>query len=1078
MKCALIPILITFFSFQLAASEFTLIAPGSNWNYLDDGSDQGTAWKEAGFDDSMWAIGAAQLGFGDGDENTVINGEGTSQVTTYFRHYFTVTDTNAFDHLNLELLRDDGAVVFINGTEVTRSNMPAGNINYLTLAPLNIVGDAEDAFNLETLPVSVLQIGTNVIAVEIHQRGTTSSDASFDLSLKAFINDALISSGASWKYLDDGSDQGTAWQEVSYDDFGWSLGASELGYGDGNEATVVSFGPNILDKYITTYFRKSIEINNYADILGFNLRLLRDDGAVVYVNGTEVKRSNMPGGTITNTTEASSNVILTAESVFEEVALNPAFFSPGTNLVAVEVHQSSPTSADLSFDLELSSTIVPNLIRGPYLQTATPVSITVKWRTDQAAPAKVWYGSHPDSLTSVVTVNTVAYNHEVTLNGLTPNTTYFYAIGSGDIELAGGNTQHHFKTHPLPGETQPMRIWVVGDSGEGNNNGREVRDAYYNYVGNEHTDAMLMLGDNAYDNGTDAEYQVAVFENMYEDLLKKTPLWPCPGNHDYQSGADGPTQSGPYYDIFTLPKNGESGGLPSGTEAYYSFDIGNVHFISMDSHDTNRSTDGPMLTWLENDLAATTQEWIVAYWHHPPYSRGSHNSDIELRLIEMRANALPILENYGVDLVLCGHSHSYERSYLINGHYSFSFLPEPDIIVNGNSGSLDIDCLYQKSPNAPDPDRGAVYIVAGSSSKISGGNLNHPIMYSSLNQLGSVILEFDNQQLNAKFINNAGLISDQFTIVKRMITADTGSGEIAADTVAFVPGQSIQLQAAEGFLNYLWTKDGSTISGENTAALTITEAGAYTVLATNVGGCAVIDSVFVIETPGIAVQANVLLQGAYDSNTSLMTTDLRDAALIPLEQPFNRPPWNYPGNENVSTASDLPANLTDWVLFEVRDANDNDQILEQKAAFLLNNGELADVLSATNPSLEGVLFYQLQAGENYFLSVKTRNHIAVLSATTVALPNAMGYDFTVPVNVEGGTTQLGDLGNGNFGLFSGDFDANGIITIADFNLFNTQASLLNIYVNGDGNLDKTVSTLDFNLYNANASKIGVSQIRY
>ena len=79
-----------------------------------------------------------------------------------------------------------------------------------------------------------------------------------------------------------------------------------------------------------------------------------------------------------------------------------------------------------------------------------------------------------------------------------------------------------------------------------------------------------------------------------------------------------------------------------------------------------------MLTWRENDLAETTQKWIIAYWHHPPYTKGSHNSDSESRLVDMRENALPILESSGVDLVLSGHSHSYERSYQLHGHYGTS----------------------------------------------------------------------------------------------------------------------------------------------------------------------------------------------------------------------------------------------------------------------------------------------------------------------------------------------------------------------------------------------------------------------
>ena len=104
----------------------------------------------------------------------------------------------------------------------------------------------------------------------------------------------------------------------------------------------------------------------------------------------------------------------------------------------------------------------------------------------------------------------------------------------------------------------------------------------------------------------------------------------------------------------------------------YSFDYGNIHFVCLESYETDRSTSGAMLTWLEADLQANDKSWLIAFWHHPPYSKGSHDSDTDGRMTDMCQNALPILEQHGVDLVLTGHSHSYERSYLIDGHYGAS----------------------------------------------------------------------------------------------------------------------------------------------------------------------------------------------------------------------------------------------------------------------------------------------------------------------------------------------------------------------------------------------------------------------
>ncbi len=312
---------------------------------------------------------------------------------------------------------------------------------------------------------------------------------------------------------------------------------------------------------------------------------------------------------------------------------------------------------------------------------------------------------------------------------------------------------------------KPTRIWVLGDSGTANANAQAVANAYTTFTGSTHTDLWMMLGDNAYNSGTDSEYQAAVFET-YPDMLRKSVLWPTLGNHDGIS-ADSTTQSWPYYDIFTLPKTGEAGGLSSGTEAYYSFDYGNIHSICLDSHESDRSPDGAMLTWAAADIAATTQEWVIAFWHHPPYSRGSHNSDTESQLIEMRQNALPILEAAGVDLVLSGHSHSYERSYLLDGHYGTSDTLTTAMKIDAGNGREGEGSAYKAVYDEANPFQGAVYITAGSSGKISGGLLDHPVMiHASLNFLGSRVLDIVGNRLDATFVRSDGSTPDSFTILK------------------------------------------------------------------------------------------------------------------------------------------------------------------------------------------------------------------------------------------------------------------------------------------------------------------------
>ena len=128
-----------------------------------------------------------------------------------------------------------------------------------------------------------------------------------------------------------------------------------------------------------------------------------------------------------------------------------------------------------------------------------------------------------------------------------------------------------------------------------------------------------------------------------------------------------------------MPVNGESGGVASGNPAFYSFDIGNIHFISLDSYgkEDNKyflhDTIGPQVQWLKKDLEANKNKgWVITYWHHPPYSKGTHDSDTDDIMSGVRENLLRILDRYEVDLVLTGHSHVYERSRLMKGHYGKS----------------------------------------------------------------------------------------------------------------------------------------------------------------------------------------------------------------------------------------------------------------------------------------------------------------------------------------------------------------------------------------------------------------------
>ena len=169
---------------QIQIKPFEILIPaGAVWKYLDDGTDQGTAWRGLDFDDAKWSAGPAQLGFGDGDEATVVTSNAVN-TTYYFRRTFVFNSTAAVSNLICWLRRDDGAVIYLNGQELYRDNMGTGEITFSTLAAANASDDGQN-FTPTNRPANLLRLGTNVIAVEIHQTSTTSSDISFDFMMVA-----------------------------------------------------------------------------------------------------------------------------------------------------------------------------------------------------------------------------------------------------------------------------------------------------------------------------------------------------------------------------------------------------------------------------------------------------------------------------------------------------------------------------------------------------------------------------------------------------------------------------------------------------------------------------------------------------------------------------------------------------------------------------------------------------------------------------------------------------------------------------------------------------------------------------
>ncbi|HMU08453.1 MAG TPA: metallophosphoesterase [Ferruginibacter sp.] len=439
------------------------------------------------------------------------------------------------------------------------------------------------------------------------------------------------------------------------------------------------------------------------------------------------------------------------------------------------------------------------LTRMPYLQAGKQDSITIRWRTNVVCNSQVTWGTSyiasPGTYANSYTqdVGTPVTEHIVRIGGLSADTKYWYTVGTTTTVLQQTNT-NYFLTLPPDNTTRKLRFVAIGDCGNNSTNQVNVRNTFLNFIGANDVDAMILLGDNAYNTGTDAEFQTNFFNIYQNDLLRYTKLYPAPGNHDYGNSMANNTKTGstpansmPYHLNFSVPSSGEIGGVPSWVKNYYSFNVGDVHFVSLDSYGNDAGlladTLGTQAAWLKADLAANTKKWTVAYFHHPPYTKTSHTSDTENDLRAIREKLIRILERNGVDLILCGHSHGYERSYLLKGFYNTYASPLLDAdfnaathtatgnIQNGMYDGSANSCAY--SYNSGQFNHGSIYVVAGSAGQVGGTTAGYPqncMHYSNATNGGCLYFEVDSNRLDAEFVSYTTaptpVIRDQFTIFK------------------------------------------------------------------------------------------------------------------------------------------------------------------------------------------------------------------------------------------------------------------------------------------------------------------------
>jgi hypothetical protein len=447
------------------------------------------------------------------------------------------------------------------------------------------------------------------------------------------------------------------------------------------------------------------------------------------------------------------------------------------------------------------------LTRGPYLQLADATGITVVFRTDLPSVGTVRYGT--GALGTSVSDLVPTTEHVLRLSGLTPSTRYGYEIAVDGVTVAGGDA-FRFRTHPPPGSSEPFRLFAWGDSGNGSNAQLGIAERMASEVGD--ATLSLILGDIIYDVGQ-AELYDDRFFSPYAPLLRRMVIWPTIGNHDV--GLD--PLGGPYTDAFVLPTNNTVM-----TELYYSFDYGDAHFVCLDTHVTGHAPGSAQLQWAAADLAASNAKWKFVYFHVPPWTGGTHADNPGVL-----AGIVPMVEAAGVDVVFSGHSHVYERTYLLKN----------EAIVQSDPSS------YAKLS----ADAGTLYIVSGTAGQTGAlSNPTHPLMaFQAGNVVGSSVIDVAGDTLHGYFLRDDGTAVDLFRLTKG---PDTSAPRILAarslspTEVELSFDEPVTVSEAENVASYAITPQVNVLSaslrGDRRTVRLQTAAhprGRYTVRATDVG---------------------------------------------------------------------------------------------------------------------------------------------------------------------------------------------------------------------------------------------------
>jgi hypothetical protein len=459
----------------------------------------------------------------------------------------------------------------------------------------------------------------------------------------------LIRPGQIWQYLkgfNEPSEPMGAWRLPGFDDGRWEESIS------GFSTTAYNPEPGYLwdygSGYRTLYFRKTFQVREPESLAELVLRLDYDDAFVAYINGQEVVRRGVPGPSNEPVPVNAFSTNLHLRGPTEEINLSGALplLHSGENLLAVQLLGSGTNDYAVAFVPEL----LGNFTRGPYVQNTTSNSTQIIFKTLSAVSAFLELRTDPNTI-QLISVPGISTNHVVTLTGLLADTVYEYRVGADFPHKDVVSDWHTFRTFKPSGN---LSFAVLGDSGWGSAAQYQIADQ----MRAARPDLIMHTGDAVYPYYSRLIEDVRLL-SVYADQMATTPMFMVLGNHEGYGGVT------PALDTFYLPTNN-----PTGTEAYYSFDQGDAHFVVVWS-DLQAYADyrpgSAQYKWIEEDLAKTSKPWKFMFFHHVWRSSGPHFTadDYEYNSIpdwvQLEQGPIALARKYGVQLVFNGHDHDYER---------------------------------------------------------------------------------------------------------------------------------------------------------------------------------------------------------------------------------------------------------------------------------------------------------------------------------------------------------------------------------------------------------------------------------